>query len=136
MKNKGFTLVELLGVLVIISILGIILIPNVINSLNAGKNKLSDYQKKMIEDAAQRAVLEVISCDISDNTYYALNLSNSLSCSDMQDRVINNTINTSVDNLKIYKYIEDVTNICTGDISITTDSNYNIKIDISKVECN
>lgn len=48
MKNKGFTLIELLGVIVILSILSIITIPIIDNSLNKGKENMSETQKQQL----------------------------------------------------------------------------------------
>lgn len=53
MKNKGFTLVELLGVLIVLSIIMTILIVSVNGILSDSENKLSDVQKKKIEEAAE-----------------------------------------------------------------------------------
>lgn len=42
MKNKGFTLVELLGVIIIISIMSVIIVPIIANNLNNSKNSIYD----------------------------------------------------------------------------------------------
>lgn len=47
MKN-GYTLIELLGVIVIISVLALITVPIIDSSLNKGKQNLSDVQEKQI----------------------------------------------------------------------------------------
>ena len=61
--NKGFTLMELLGVLVILSLLMIILIPNVIEQINNKKDDVSDVQKETILSAAELYI------DENPNTY-------------------------------------------------------------------
>lgn len=48
MKKNGFTLVEVLGVLVILSVLAMISVPLINSSLNSGKEKLSKVQKKQL----------------------------------------------------------------------------------------
>ncbi len=51
--NKGFTLMELLGVLVILSLLMIILVPNVLEQINKKKGEVSAAQEETIEAAAE-----------------------------------------------------------------------------------
>ena len=53
MKNKGFTLAELLGVMVILSLISIITIPAVTESLNSYKTKLCNSQIDEIIAAAK-----------------------------------------------------------------------------------
>lgn len=50
--KKGFTLIEVLAVIVIISLLTVIIMPNILNSVNNKRNDISDSAKKMIYDAA------------------------------------------------------------------------------------
>lgn len=50
--KKGFTLIEVLAVIVIISILTIVVMPNILNSVNNKKGEISDNAKRMIYDAA------------------------------------------------------------------------------------
>ena len=52
MKNKGFTLMELLGVIVILSLLMIIVLPNIVNSVRNSSSKTDDATLKLIYDAA------------------------------------------------------------------------------------
>ena len=53
MKNKGFTLVELLAVIAIMAIILIIAIPNVIESLNEGKRKTFGNEVTTIQNSAK-----------------------------------------------------------------------------------
>ena len=48
MKKNGFTLIEVLGVIVILSVLSLITIPVINKSLNQGKDNLSQIQKNQI----------------------------------------------------------------------------------------
>lgn len=52
-KNKGFTLVELLGVIIILSVLVLITVVSTNGTVNSSKNKLSNIQIDQIETAAQ-----------------------------------------------------------------------------------
>lgn len=54
MNKKGFTLVELLAVITILSILALITTPVVINIINQSKHQAKDRQKELIEGAAER----------------------------------------------------------------------------------
>ena len=60
-KRKAFTLIELMGVLVIIGILTVILVPVINNTIKNNKQQLYDNQLKMIRLAAQNLA--------TDNTY-------------------------------------------------------------------
>ena len=60
-KRKAFTLIELMGVLVIIGILTVILVPVINNTIKNNKQTLYDNQLKMIRLAAQNLA--------TDNTY-------------------------------------------------------------------
>lgn len=52
-KNKGFTLVELLAVIVILSILALIAVPNINGLLNKNKNNMFCKKVESIEAAAK-----------------------------------------------------------------------------------
>ena len=137
MKNKGFTLTELLAVIVILSVLVIIAAPVVQNAFSNAKSSIGSLEKKNIDDTAERIVLEIINCDYSDNIYDILNISNTLTCSEINDLVVGNTIsNIDITKLKTYGYFNDVGNKCNGTISITTDAeSYQVTVDTTNVTC-
>ena len=54
MNKKGFTLVELLAVIIILAIIATISVPSTLNVINYTKEKACEEQVKMIEDAAKR----------------------------------------------------------------------------------
>lgn len=58
LNNKGFTLVELLAVIVILLAISMVAIPNITASLEKNKNKLSDSQKKIIVSSAELFISE------------------------------------------------------------------------------
>ena len=62
MNSKGFTLVELLGVIIIIALLSLVIFPNIISSFFEVSNKLDDATKLLVIEAAK--------------DYYSLNRNN------------------------------------------------------------
>lgn len=53
MKKNGFTLIEIIGVLVIISLLLIIILPNILNKFYGNKDEYSEVNEKLIIEAAR-----------------------------------------------------------------------------------
>jgi prepilin-type N-terminal cleavage/methylation domain-containing protein len=52
MKRKGFTLIEILGVVAILGIIALVAVPNIISSLkNASTNKIKMYQNQLLQGA-------------------------------------------------------------------------------------
>ncbi len=51
MKKNGFTLVELLGVVIIIAVLSLVVFPLVMNGFKKNRTEISGVTKKLIEDA-------------------------------------------------------------------------------------
>ena len=58
MKKSGFTLAEILGVIVIIGILLTLLAPAIVNKLSSSKDKAEETQNKMIYAAASQYMTE------------------------------------------------------------------------------
>ena len=68
MNKKGFTLVEILAILVIMSLIFALVYPNIQDALNNSKKAISELNKKQIEDSVKIIVDEVIYCNMSDET--------------------------------------------------------------------
>jgi len=77
-SKKGFTLVELIGVIAIIAIIGVITVSIVINSLSASKNELEQIQEKNITSTA-----EIYFSENSKKYYHSTTPSN---CEDTNDK--------------------------------------------------
>lgn len=133
--KKGFTLVELLAVIVILALIMTFAIPSVLKSRNASLEKISEIEVKNIKDAAIVLATDV---DTSGNVQNECNKL-SLSCTYSADGKSIETINTSVDGLVNLGYYDDSSKNtadkkCSGNIVITASGNgYNV--DMSKVEC-
>lgn len=133
MNKKGFTLVEVLAVLVILSLLLILTIPNIRDALTNGKNKINEINKKQIEDAAKIIVDEVIYCNMTEIAKDALKdeTSDEISCSIAKTKLING-VNIDLKNLEL----DDKSSKCSGTINVKIDSEtYKETIDTTNVIC-
>lgn len=54
--NKGFTLVELLAVIVILALIALITVPNILKTINNSKGKLETVQEETLKDACKNYV--------------------------------------------------------------------------------
>ena len=133
MNKKGFTLVEILAVLVILSLLLILTIPSIRDALTNGKNKINEINKKQIEDAAKIIVDEVIYCNMTEIAKDALKdeTSDEISCSIAKTKLING-VNIDLKHLEL----DDKSSKCSGTINVKIDSEtYKETIDTTNVIC-
>ena len=63
MNKKGFTLAELLGVIVIIAAMALIVLPPVINQISFQEDRIEEATKKIIEEAVYLYI------DFNENEY-------------------------------------------------------------------
>ena len=61
MKNKGFTLLELIGTVVILAIIMLIALPAILSMLSDGQSKVDDSLIGLVESAANQYVQEHLS---------------------------------------------------------------------------
>lgn len=59
MKNKGFTLVEILAVLSIIGVIVVLVMPTMLGALRNGKKMLSKYDLEGVEDAGKMYITDL-----------------------------------------------------------------------------
>lgn len=58
MNKKAFTLIELIGVVVILGIIGLVTFPALLNQISSSKEQISDSQKQIIIAATKNYVDE------------------------------------------------------------------------------
>ena len=66
MNNKGFTLIEIIGVIAILAILGVVTIPIITGVLSDSNDKIDKNQKKLIIGAARSYAIKH-AFEIGDN---------------------------------------------------------------------
>lgn len=136
MNKKGFTLVELLVVVVVLGLIAIVLVPIIQDTLNKSKNKINSINIKQVEDAGKIVAEEILYCDINSNTRCVIANNNLSKCDEMQDVLYNEGIILNISNMKTYKYLSDPNDLCTGSIIITADENtFKVSIDSSGAKC-
>ncbi len=71
MKSKAFTLIELLGVIIILGILVLVVFPPVLNQIKKSKQEINESTRLLIIDAAKDYVDDNINDydEINGNTY-------------------------------------------------------------------
>ena len=71
MKNKGFTLPEVLGVVILLSIITAVSVTQIINRINSSKGKISDAEQQLILSATQLYIDEnkLLFKKIENNVY-------------------------------------------------------------------
>lgn len=135
MKNKkGFTLVELLAVIVILSAILVIIVPTILNSKDSVLNRLSDEQIRGLKNAA-----EMLGLDLDDHYSNIYNCKSDswikeLNVCKMENGHWTKIENISIDDLKKYGYFEDKQNHCSGNVTITRGTN-NYEVDTDTVDC-
>ena len=108
MKNKGFSLIELLGVITILALLALILVPIVNNIIKVVRGSADDSQQKLVIEAAKLWVNEnsnLLSDEVGD--IYTLEIT----------EIQNNNYLTQRQ-IKDLKNSKELTNAC---IKITTE---------------
>ena len=56
MNNKGFTLIELIGSIIILTIIALVVFPAVLNIMTSSQGKIDNAKKNLIERAAKEYV--------------------------------------------------------------------------------
>lgn len=127
LNNKGFTLIEVLAVIVIITVLGGIAIPNVLKSINTSKETSEKVLKDNIKTAAQQLYEEI---EYNDNELYdytrsskqeSIKISDNVLTIHLQTLIMNGFLGEGDEDSK--KLINPVTGEDIGDCIITVKKN-------------
>ena len=74
MNRKGFTLVELLAVIVILSLIALVAVPAITGMIKEGKSTLSDAQMKNVELAARNWASDKENLSLLNDDYECVTL--------------------------------------------------------------
>ncbi len=127
-NNKGFTLVEILAVLVVLAAVMIIAIPSIGGAFSSSKGKIDDLTKRNIQESAKMFANELYICDST-----SINIWESYgdTCTEVRIRLADG-IDISIDNLVEGEYFSDPANKCTGDLNIQTDSKGKVTVTLNE----
>lgn len=121
MKKNGFTLIEIIAVIVIIGIIALITIPAVESLINNSKESLYNSQVKMIESAAKKWGLDNVNYLPDDKSNFScINVDGLVAKGYLEGKVtnpinneeMNGCVKITLTNFNQYKYeyTEDVCN--------------------------
>ena len=148
MKNKGFTLVELLAVIAILAVLMLLIMPNILKMFNKGKESAFKVQiESLIKTAEERAQSDVLSGKIyefyCENDICPKEISLQSSETDLKYlvEISNNKVARLAVENKDYCYIGDATQeinadrfVKNGKIEITSITNTGVTIKCGLIE--
>ena len=127
MKKNGFTLIELIGAFVILSIIAIVVFPTVVNMLNRANNKVKDSVKLVMLSAAEEYVQDhlydypkligtegfrtygsdkIISYELLESTGYVSGTIGDKHCEVKDDKIIVTSNNVKY----FFEYVDDTNN--------------------------
>lgn len=105
MNKKGFTVVEILGSIVLIALLVVLTTPMIQKQLVNSKEKINKIQEKQIKDAAQTVADEILMCELTDDLK---KMTGNKTCKVLKDLIYGTGLNLTIHQLENYNYIEKV----------------------------
>lgn len=119
--KKGFTLIELIAVIVILALLLVIAVPSILNARNNAIRGLDKEQKRNIEEAGK-----MLGIDLDDYMTEVYNCKASWpSECNKNDEGKWTSVRVSIEELKTKGYFTDEANKCSGNILVQK-GNYNM----------
>lgn len=103
MKKNGFTLVELMGVILLLGLVFIVSYTVITNEINKGKTKISDATLKIIYNATDEYLEDNDNYDKTPGNSYCVNVSDLISNNYFDEKIIDQEKNLNV--TKIVKII-------------------------------
>lgn len=116
-QSKGFTLIEMLAVLVIIILLTSAIVPSLINLIARNKNKLSNQTKDLIYSATELY--------LSENNNYS-KLENNTYCISISTLVNDGKLNSPIKDFKTGKEV-NLSNVVEAKVNKYSEFEYSIK---------
>lgn len=138
MKQKGFTLVELISVIAVLGIIMVIVIPAVTKQLSNSKDSLRKINIKNAEESALLLITDLNTCD--SEALNILKTENILTETQGESyclstrNALKGGIEVSIDVLKKYNYLTDYDEQCSGTVTLKI-NNANPEADGSNIEC-
>lgn len=112
--KKGYTLVELLGVIIILTLITMLVLPNVINSIKNSSSKNDDLMEELIISASKTYI---------DDNYYDMLIGNGFTlCIPLTELVEKDYLTTPIK----YKNMDDITGIKVVKVTYSDKYTYNI----------
>lgn len=105
MNKKGFTIVEILGSIVLIALLVVLTTPMIQKTLANSRDKINKIQEKQIKDAGKTVADEIVMCELTDDLK---KMTNNKTCKELKDIIYGAGLNLSIHNLEDNNYIEKV----------------------------
>ena len=103
MNKKGFTLVEVLVSIVLVTLLAVLATPMVQKAISNSKDKLNEIQEKQIKDAGNTVADEILMCEITDDLK---RMTNNKTCKELKNIMYTVGLNLSIHQLEDNNYIE------------------------------
>ena len=115
MKNRGFTLIELVSVIVLLSLLMLVVLPNVLEQTKKKEKQLSDVEKKVLYSDASNYIRNN-DYTIKEGNIFCINIATlidegatSIDATDFRDKIIK--VSVDDDTNFMYSMVDNCTSV-------------------------